>query len=108
MRDLAGDVQSIGIDFRHAVTRSPSTRKKALHETGKRATARKTKKLRQGDAKVFKKYSQMHLQMKREALQKMNRLANEKRDLRGRVIAGILVQGSGFGTVLVQFSPESE
>jgi hypothetical protein len=77
MRDLAGDVQSIGIDFRHAVIRSPSTRKKALHETGKRATARKTKKLRQGGAKVFKKYSQMHLQMKREALQKMNRLANE-------------------------------
>ncbi|PYU67594.1 MAG: hypothetical protein DMG49_18260 [Acidobacteria bacterium] len=33
--------------------------------------------LRQGDAKVFKKYSQMKLQMKREALEKMNRLANE-------------------------------
>jgi len=31
----------------------------------------------QGDAKVFKKYSQMKLQMKREALEKMNRLANE-------------------------------
>jgi integrase len=36
-----------------------------------------TQLLRQGDAKVFKKYSQMKLQMKREALQKMNRLANE-------------------------------
>lgn len=30
-----------------------------------------------GDAKVFKKYSQMKLQMKREALQKLNRYANE-------------------------------
>jgi len=36
-----------------------------------------TQLLRQGDAKVFKKYSQMRLQMKREALEKMNRLANE-------------------------------
>jgi integrase len=36
-----------------------------------------TQLLRQGDAKVFKKYSQMQLQMKREALQKMNRVANE-------------------------------
>jgi hypothetical protein len=33
--------------------------------------------LRQSDAKVFKKYSQMKLQMKREALEKMNRQANE-------------------------------
>ncbi len=33
--------------------------------------------LRQTDAKVFKKYSQMKLQMKREALQKLNRFANE-------------------------------
>ena len=36
-----------------------------------------TQLLRQGDAKVFKKYSQMKLQMKREALEKMKRLANE-------------------------------
>ena len=35
-----------------------------------------TQLLRQGDAKVFKKYSQMKLQMKREALQKLNRTAN--------------------------------
>jgi hypothetical protein len=33
--------------------------------------------LRQGNAKVFKKYSQMKLQMKREALEKLNRYANE-------------------------------
>ena len=36
-----------------------------------------TQLLRQGDAKVFKKYSQMKLQMKREALQKLHRHANE-------------------------------
>jgi hypothetical protein len=36
-----------------------------------------TQLLRQGDAKVFKKYSQMKLQMKREGLEKMNRQANE-------------------------------
>ena len=44
-----------------------------------------TQLLRQGDAKVFKKYSQMKLQMKREALTKINRQANES--------------GPGFGTV---------
>ncbi len=36
-----------------------------------------TQMLRQGDAKVFKKYSQMKLQMKREALIKLNRQASE-------------------------------
>jgi integrase len=36
-----------------------------------------TQLLRQIDAKVFKKYSQMKLQMKREALAKLNRKANE-------------------------------
>jgi hypothetical protein len=35
--------------------------------------------LRQGDAKVFKKYSQMKLQMKGEAPQKLKRNANEGR-----------------------------
>ncbi len=38
-----------------------------------------TKLLRQGDAKVFKKYSQMKLQMKREAQLQLNRNANESR-----------------------------
>ena len=47
-----------------------------------------TQLLRQGDAKVFKKYSQMKLQMKREALEKINRHANEER--------------KGFGSVVVQ------
>ena len=33
--------------------------------------------LRQTDAKVFKKYSQIKLQMKREAVEKLNRKASE-------------------------------
>ena len=36
-----------------------------------------TQMLRQADAKVFKKYSQMKLQMKREALTRMNRYAGD-------------------------------
>ena len=36
-----------------------------------------TQLLRQGDAKVFKKYSQMKLQMKREALTRINRQAGD-------------------------------
>jgi integrase len=54
--------------------------------------------LRQGDSQVFKKYSQMKLQMKREALHKINRRANE--------MSAVLTQrGSddrGFDTVLTQ------
>jgi integrase len=38
-----------------------------------------TQLLPQGDAKVSKKYSQMKLQMKREALQKLDRKTNEDR-----------------------------
>ena len=38
-----------------------------------------TQMLRQTDAKVFKKYSQMKLHMKPEALTKLDRSANEKR-----------------------------
>ncbi len=58
-----------------------------------------TQLLRQGDAKVFKKYSQMKLQMKREALAKLNRQANE-------IGPGFGTAQSpaepGFGTVLAQ------
>jgi hypothetical protein len=36
-----------------------------------------TQLLRQSDAQVFKKYSQMKLRMKREALQTLNRRANK-------------------------------
>jgi len=39
-----------------------------------------TQLLRQGDARVFKKYSQM----KREALQKLNRTANESAGVLGQ------------------------
>jgi hypothetical protein len=42
-----------------------------------------TQLLRQGDPKMFKKYSQMKLQIKREALTKINRSTNE---------VGVLVQ----------------
>jgi hypothetical protein len=55
--------------------------------------------LRQGDAKVFKKYSQMKLQMKREALEKLNRHANEA----GPGFGTVKVNRWGFGTVLAQF-----
>lgn len=54
--------------------------------------------LRQGDSQVFKKYSQMKLQMKREALDKINRRANE--------MSGVLTQqrsdDKSFDTVLTQ------
>ena len=58
-----------------------------------------TQLLRQGDAKVFKKYSQMKLQMKREALTKINRQANESGPGFGTVQAQLR---RGFGTVLAQ------
>ncbi len=53
-----------------------------------------TQLLRQGDAKVFKKYSQMKLPMKREALLKLNRQANEqdKRFDTGRPNWPVLIQ----------------
>lgn len=58
-----------------------------------------TQLLRQGDAKVFKKYSQMKLQMKREALAKLNRHANEGGSSFGTAQGP---SGPGFGTVLAQ------
>jgi len=54
-----------------------------------------TQLLRQGDAKVFKKYSQMKLQMKREALAKLNRHANEG----GLSFVTVPPNQVGFGTV---------
>jgi hypothetical protein len=56
-----------------------------------------TQMLRQSDAQVFKKYSQMKLQMKREALEKINRRANEM----ARVAADILM-AAPMCTVTVQ------
>jgi integrase len=58
-----------------------------------------TQLLRQGDAKVFKKYSQMKLQMKREALAKLNRHANESGPSFGTAQGQ---SGPGFDTVLAQ------
>jgi hypothetical protein len=54
--------------------------------------------LRQGDSQVFKKYSQMKLQMKREALDKINRRANEMPGVLAQQVAG----DGGFDTVLTQ------
>jgi len=54
--------------------------------------------LRQGNSDVFKKYSQMKLAMKREALEKLNRRANEMLVSQAQSAS---VDG-GFGTVLVQ------
>jgi len=54
-----------------------------------------TQLLRQGDAKLFKKYSQMKLQMQREALQKLHRHANESASVLGT--GGVAPKG--FGTV---------
>lgn len=57
-----------------------------------------TQLLRQGDAQVFKKYSQMKLQMKREALEKLNRQANE---MNGNMCQNVS-RKSDFDTVLTQ------
>jgi len=54
--------------------------------------------LRQGDSQVFKKYSQMKLQMKREALAKINRQANEMSGVSTRQSLG----DGGVDTVLTQ------
>ena len=54
-----------------------------------------TRVLRQGDAKVFKKYSRMKLQMKREALAKLNR--------RQRRADRVLAQLAKTSRVLTQF-----
>ena len=48
--------------------------------------------LRQGDAQVFKKYSQMKLQMKCEALEKLNRRANEKVPARPAPMCTVMMQ----------------
>ena len=45
-----------------------------------------TQLLRQGDAQMFKKYSQMKLQMKREAQGQLKRQANETQDSIGTLI----------------------
>jgi hypothetical protein len=54
--------------------------------------------LRKGDSQVFKKYSQMKLQMKREALAKINRQAHEMPGIQARRGSG----DRGFDTALTQ------
>ena len=61
----------------HIATCSPCFVEYSRHRTAHNRSVWVTQMLRQTDAKVFKKYSQMKLQMKREALTKMNRKANE-------------------------------
>lgn len=51
-----------------------------------------TQMLRQGDAQVFKKYSQMKLQMKREALEKLNRRAGETAPVIAERMRTVMVQ----------------
>ena len=51
-----------------------------------------TQMLRQGDAQVFKKYSQMKLQMKREALEKLNRRAGEVAPVTADRMCTVMVQ----------------
>ena len=57
-----------------------------------------TQLLRQGDSQVFKKYSQMKLKMQREALEKLNRQANE---MTAQGVTPVPESG-GSGTVLAQ------
>jgi len=51
-----------------------------------------TQMLRQGDAQVFKKYSQMKLQMKREALEKINRRAGEMAPVTTERMCTVMIQ----------------
>ena len=53
---------------------------------------RVTQMLRQGDAQVMKKYSQMKLQMKREALEKINRSAGEAARAPAERMCTVMVQ----------------
>lgn len=56
-----------------------------------------TQLLRQGDSQVFKRYSQMKLKMQREALEKINRQANEMTAQTTPVL-----ENESFGTVPAQ------
>jgi hypothetical protein len=48
--------------------------------------------LRQGDAQVFKNYSQMKLQMKRAAREKLNRRASEMASSTGERTGTVMAQ----------------
>jgi uncharacterized protein YaiL (DUF2058 family) len=62
--------------------------------------------LRQGDSKVFKKYSQMKVQMKREALAKLDRRACERHLIGHSVTAAVDQRDSA--TVLLRSEPKRE
>ena len=70
-------MRHVKLSFPRLVLRTPKT-----HESNTRCVMHLTKAF--GDAKVFKKYSQMKLQMKREALQRLNRTANESAGVLGQ------------------------
>ena len=55
-----------------------------------------------------KKYSQMKLQMKREALVELNRQANEQNLNQDLSYDTAKLNCWGFGTVLTQFAPEKK
>ncbi len=59
-----------------------------------------TQMLRQGDARVFKKYSRMKLQMRREALTQLDRLASERNS------ATVLAGEPNSATVLLRSEPK--
>src|SRR6202030_452707 len=61
-----------------------------------------TQMLRQGDAKAFKKYSKMKLQMKREALEKTT-----GKPTRRRVLIRSRSSEKGFDRVLIRFWAEN-
>ncbi len=76
---------------------------RSMSATRQVADERVTQILRQGDAKVFKKYSQMKLQMKREGLEKINRHANEARGF-----DTVKVREEEFWSRLIHFAAENE
>ena len=51
-----------------------------------------TQMLRQGDAQVFKKHSQMKLQMKRDALEKLSRRAGEIPPVQAEPMCTVTIQ----------------
>ena len=62
-----------------------------------------TQLLRQSDAQVFKKYSQMKLRMKREALEKLNRRANEMRPVDAVLLGALHCARTSSNDIRAQF-----
>ena len=69
-----------------------------------------TQMLRRGDAQVFKKYSQMKLQMKRDALEKLSRQAGEMAPVAAKPMCTVTIQskhGSNKCTVSARLRPKT-